>query len=64
MLVLPGPGLVVIPIGIVVLAGEFAWARRLRRRMQELATSLEGPTNDTGPAEGPDPRASTPDRDR
>jgi tellurite resistance protein TerC len=37
MLVLPGPAIVVIPLGVLILAGEFAWARRLRRRMKELA---------------------------
>jgi uncharacterized protein (TIGR02611 family) len=31
LLFLPGPGLVVIPIGLVVLASEFAWARYLLR---------------------------------
>lgn len=35
MLVLPGPGLVVIPIGLGILAIEFAWARRLLRRFKE-----------------------------
>ena len=29
---LPGPGSVVIPIGLIVLATEFAWARWLVRR--------------------------------
>jgi tellurite resistance protein TerC len=28
MLVLPGPGIIVIPLGLAVLAIEFAWARR------------------------------------
>ncbi len=28
MLVLPGPGMVVIPIGLAILATEYAWARR------------------------------------
>ncbi len=32
MLVLPGPGLLVILIGLAILAGEFAWARRVVRR--------------------------------
>ena len=27
LLVLPGPGLVVIPIGLLIMASEFAWAR-------------------------------------
>lgn len=34
MIVTPGPALVVIPIGLAILAIEFAWARRLLRRIQ------------------------------
>ena len=29
LVVLPGPALVVIPLGLAILATEFAWARRL-----------------------------------
>jgi Putative transmembrane protein (PGPGW) len=32
LLVLPGPGLVVIGLGLGLLATEFAWARRLTRQ--------------------------------
>jgi uncharacterized protein (TIGR02611 family) len=32
LIVLPGPALVVIPLGIAILASEFAWARRALRR--------------------------------
>ena len=32
LLVLPGPGMVIIPIGLLILASEFAWARWLLRR--------------------------------
>lgn len=35
MLVLPGPALVVIPVGLAILAIEFAWARRWLRRLRE-----------------------------
>ncbi len=42
MLVLPGPAILVIPFGIAILAGEFAWARRLRRRVEELASTVTG----------------------
>jgi Flp pilus assembly protein TadB len=35
MLVVPGPGLLVIPVGLGILAVEFAWARRLLRRFKE-----------------------------
>jgi hypothetical protein len=36
LLVLPGPAFVVIPIGLLILATEFAWARWLLRRAQDL----------------------------
>jgi hypothetical protein len=32
LLVLPGPASIVIPIGLIVLASEFAWARHVLRR--------------------------------
>ena len=35
MVVLPGPALLVIPLGLVILASEFAWARRLLRKVRD-----------------------------
>ncbi|MDQ2868886.1 MAG: PGPGW domain-containing protein [Verrucomicrobiota bacterium] len=32
MIVLPGPAVIVVPIGVAILATEFAWARRVWRR--------------------------------
>ena len=32
MIVLPGPAFIVIPFGLLILAGEYAWARRIIRR--------------------------------
>lgn len=32
MIVLPGPAVIVIPLGLAILAGEYAWARRILRR--------------------------------
>lgn len=32
MIVLPGPAFIVIPIGLAILASEYAWARRIMRR--------------------------------
>ncbi len=32
MIVLPGPAVIVIPIGLAILASEYAWARRIVRR--------------------------------
>lgn len=34
LLVLPGPGLVLIALGILVLASEFEWAKRLYDRFK------------------------------
>jgi tellurite resistance protein TerC len=40
MIVLPGPGLVVIPLGLAVLAAEFIWARRLLTRLRDEVRSV------------------------
>jgi len=32
LIILPGPAIVVIPVGLAILASEFAWARRIIRR--------------------------------
>jgi tellurite resistance protein TerC len=37
LIVLPGPAFVVIPIGLAILATEFAWARRWLRAIKESA---------------------------
>jgi len=37
MLVLPGPGLLVILIGLALLATEFAWARRAFDRLKAIS---------------------------
>lgn len=37
MIVLPGPALVVIPVGLAILGAEFAWARRWLRRLKAAA---------------------------
>jgi uncharacterized protein (TIGR02611 family) len=41
MLVLPGPGLVVIALALAMLASEFVWARRLLDRMKAGATQVK-----------------------
>lgn len=40
MILLPGPAVLVIPLGLAILAVEFAWARRWLVRMHEKAQSL------------------------
>jgi uncharacterized protein (TIGR02611 family) len=45
LLVLPGPAVVVIPIGLAILATEFAWARRWLRIIKESAEKGAGKLN-------------------
>lgn len=40
MLVTPGPGWVVIFLGLSVLAAEFVWARRLLKHLKEQGNKL------------------------
>jgi tellurite resistance protein TerC len=40
MIVLPGPALVVIPLGLAILGAEFAWARHWLRRVKERSNDL------------------------
>jgi uncharacterized protein (TIGR02611 family) len=40
MLVLPGPGIVVIIVGLAILATEFAWANRLLTRARDRAARV------------------------
>jgi len=43
MMVGPGPAMVVIPLALAILAAEFAWARRLLRRVKaQLPEQLGG----------------------
>jgi tellurite resistance protein TerC len=37
MIILPGPALVVIPVGLAILATEYAWARRWLNIVKESA---------------------------
>ncbi len=41
LIILPGPAIVVIPIGLAILATEFAWARKLYKRFQSGANNLK-----------------------
>ena len=41
MLVTPGPGWLIIFLGLTLLAAEFVWARRLMDRMKEKGTRLK-----------------------
>ena len=59
MLVLPGPAIVVIPIGLAILAAEFSWARRWLRKLRPHTRASQGrldnqsalDSGDTGPGD-------------
>jgi tellurite resistance protein TerC len=53
MLVLPGPGLVVIAFGLVILSAEFVWARRALDRMKDQAQKVRDRWGPSGPAAPP-----------
>ncbi|MBU1636502.1 PGPGW domain-containing protein [bacterium] len=40
MLVTPGPAIVVIPLGLMILATEYAWARRYLKQFKEGGEKL------------------------
>ncbi len=40
MIVTPGPGLLVIIVGLTVLAAEFVWARRLLKRVRQTGAQI------------------------
>jgi uncharacterized protein (TIGR02611 family) len=40
LLVLPGPAFIVIPIGLAILATEFAWARHWLKKVRGMASSI------------------------
>lgn len=40
MVVLPGPAIVVIPVGLGILGLEFAWARHWLRKLRSTATDV------------------------
>lgn len=42
LLVLPGPAFVVIPVGLAILATEFAWARRAVVRARAMVAKARG----------------------
>ncbi|HTQ61103.1 MAG TPA: PGPGW domain-containing protein [Methylomirabilota bacterium] len=41
MMITPGPGWLVIFLGLTLLAAEFVWARRLMERMKQEGTRLK-----------------------
>ena len=52
LLVLPGPGLVVIALGLLILSAEFVWAKRALDRMKDEAKKVRDRFG-SGPAPSP-----------
>lgn len=51
LIVLPGPAFIVIPLGLAVLATEFAWAKRVVKRGKFLVDRVRGrPQPEKSPA--------------
>ena len=42
MIVLPGPAIIIVPLGFAILASEFAWTRRVWRRGTILVSRIRG----------------------
>ncbi len=51
MLVLPGPAMVVIPLGLAILALEFSWAARLLREIRRRVDEAQARLGRPGPAD-------------
>lgn len=63
MLVLPGPGWVVIFVGLAILATEFVWARQLLARAKQTAVSAKNKVLGRGAAAGSAASDHPPPRD-
>src|SRR5215510_14976860 len=48
LLILPGPAFIVIPVGLAILASEYAWARRWLRRVRRMASDVIRSRTTTG----------------
>lgn len=61
MVVLPGPAIIVVPLGLGVLGLEFAWARHWLRRLRTTASDMvdrvrgRGRPSPLEPTEPPEP---------
>jgi uncharacterized protein (TIGR02611 family) len=64
MLVLPGPGIAVILLGLVVLAKEFPWARRVLDWARDRFVQLKDQAQARMPRSSQRPRTDPPGRNR
>src|SRR5215471_14929641 len=52
LLVLPGPAFIVIPLGLAILATEYAWARRWLKKAREIASDVVSNQDNVPPQGG------------
>jgi uncharacterized protein (TIGR02611 family) len=64
MLVLPGPGIAVILLGLVVLSAEFQWAKRVLAWARERVGNLKEQAQSRLPGSNRRPPGGPPNRDR
>jgi uncharacterized protein (TIGR02611 family) len=64
MLVLPGPGIAVILLGLVVLSAEFLWAKRVLAWARERFSDLRDQAQARMPGGNRNPPSGPPSRDR
>ena len=51
LLVLPGPAFIVIPVGLAILATEYAWARRWLKKARRIASNVVSGRDSAAPKE-------------
>jgi tellurite resistance protein TerC len=51
LLVLPGPAFIVIPVGLTILASEYAWVRRWLKRVRRMASDVVSGRSRTTPGD-------------
>ncbi len=64
MLVLPGPGIAVMLLGLVVLSAEFLWAKRVLAWARERFSTLRDQAQARWPGPNRTPPSGPPTRDR
>jgi uncharacterized protein (TIGR02611 family) len=64
MLVLPGPGIAVMLLGLVVLSAEFLWAKRVLAWARERFSDLRDQAQARMPGGNRNPPSGPPSRDR
>ncbi len=57
MLLLPGPGMLIIALGLAILAAEFVWARRLLRRIKRAGQQMANVVLGAGDGRGSVPQS-------